>query len=140
MLTIDHVSISCCAISSNTRLHNVHRRLFCEKVLCRNCSDRRIPARNRLHRHSSHNCCGHKPEYRCREERPWIFLPSLFRLPASGSTTWKYQSVGGYRKSDLLGVNMSVEVFQLGCQHISQYGRSQTCGVGVDEKKQRVRA
>ena len=84
--------------------------------------------------------CGHKPEYRCREERPWIFLPSLFRLPASGSTTWKYQSVGGYRKSDLLGVNMSVEVFQLGCQHISQYGRSQTCGVGVDEEKQRVRA
>lgn len=33
MLTIDHVSISCCAISSNTRLRNVHRRLFCEKVL-----------------------------------------------------------------------------------------------------------
>ena len=64
----------------------------------------------------------------------------LFRFPASGSTTWKYQSIGGYRKSDFLRIYMTVKIFELSCEHICQYSRSKSCSIGIDKEKQRIRA
>ena len=64
----------------------------------------------------------------------------LFRFPTSGSTAWKYQSIGSYRKSDFLRIYMTVKVFELSCEHICQYSRSKSCSIGIDKEKQRIRA
>ena len=137
MLTYEHASIFF-VVNNNMRPHICSRILSHGKVPGRNCSGRRIPADSRWRRHNSHSGCGHRPEYRCREESLWGVLRSLFRLPSSGSTAWKYQSIGSYRESDLLGIDMSVKFFQLCSQHISQHRRSKSCSIGIDQEKQRI--
>lgn len=140
MLTRFDVPASFFVVNNNMRLHICNRILSYEKAPGRNCSGRRTPADNRWRRHNSHSGCGHRPEYRCREEYLWVVLPPLFRLPSTRCTAWKYKSVRGYWKSDFLGVYMSVEIFKLCSQHVSQYSRGKSCCVGVDQEKQRIRA
>ena len=61
------------------RLHNCCRILSYGKDFHRSCSGCRIPVHNRWRRHNSHSCCGHRPEYRCREEYRLGVLPSFYQ-------------------------------------------------------------
>ena len=66
------------SVNNNMRLHSCCRILSYGKDSHRSCSGCRIPVHNRWRRHNSHSCCGHRPEYRCREEYRLGVLPSLF--------------------------------------------------------------
>ena len=58
-------------------------------------------------------------------------------FPAAGCSARQHKSIAGNRKSDFLGIYMSVKSGKFGCQHVGEDGRSQSGCIGIYKKEKR---